>query len=197
MLMVGGSLSGFNVTWSLRAEQEAARHMKPLAVSPRVIRERFGYVLGPSGDVADRFNATSEADRQIIADAQACRAQFIITEDVDDFAWQNLIEVGISAVNPALFLSFRLTEQAYTAIIDLFVQNQVSPPTTPEEFHSAIARQHPLLFAAHANLYKVEPKQSNHASSKVLFRGRRCVACNNLAVDRCGVCSQCSTSMLV
>jgi len=171
LLMAGGPLSDFHVTWSLTAEQEAIRHMRPRATSPAVIRERFDFMLSPTGDVAGRFAATSESDRQILADTEASGAQFLITEDVDDFAEEDLIALGISAVNPDLFLSLRLTRDAYSSVIDLFARGQVAPPTTPSEFHSAIARQHPKLFAAHADLYDVKPMKSPHPTPTVLFRG--------------------------
>ena len=59
LLMVGGSPSGFRAMWSLAAEQLAALHMRPRAVAPALIRQRFGLQLTPSGD------------RQILADAVA------------------------------------------------------------------------------------------------------------------------------
>lgn len=171
LLMAGGPLSDFHVTWSLTAEQEAIRHMRPRATSPAVIRERFGFALSPTGEVAGRFAATSKSDRQILADTEASGAQFLITEDVDDFAEKDLIALGISAVNPDFFLSLRLTREAYSSVIDLFVRGQVAPPTTPTEFHSAIARQHPRLFAAHADLYDVEPARTLHTAPSTVFRG--------------------------
>lgn len=177
LLMVGGPLSDFHVTWSLTAENEAIRHLRPRAISPAVIRKRFGFRLSPSGSVAGRFIATSETDRQILADTESAGAQFLITEDVDDFAEEDLAELGISAVNPDLFLSLRLTREAYSAVIDLFVERQVAPPTTPAEFHSAIARQHPKLFAAHADLYDVEPQRTPHPPPAALLRGNRPIQC--------------------
>ena len=116
--MTDGPLSDFHVRWSLTAEQEAIRHMRPRATSPAVIRERLGFALTPTGKVAGRFAATSESDRQILADTEASGAQFLITEDVDDFAEEDLIALRVSAVNPDLFLSRRLTRDAYSSVID-------------------------------------------------------------------------------
>lgn len=184
LLMAGGPLSGFRVTWSQAAEQEASRHMRPREMSPSVIRERFGFVLSPSGVVAGRFVDTSVTDRQILADVESSGARFLITEDVDDFAEVDLVGLGISAVNPDLFLSLRLTRAAYSSVIEIFVRNQVSPPTTSAEFHSAIARQHPRLFAAFADLYAVEPKRSNCPPPAVVLRGQQCPACDtSVGVD--------------
>lgn len=171
LLMAGGPPSGFRSIWSRTAEREAVRHMPSRAVSPAVVRRRFGGVLGPTGDVGGRFRATAKPDRQILADAEAANAVFLITEDVDDFAEPDLVSVGISAVNPDLFLAARLTRAAYAMVIDLFVQRQVAPPTTHAEFHAAIARQHPLLFAAHADLYDIAPRSQPHQPPTILFRG--------------------------
>ena len=173
LLMVGGPLSGFAVVWSETAEREAARHMKPHALSPTIVRQRFGGELSPVGEGASRFLGTAAEDRQILADAVAAKAGFLITADVDDFAEADLASVGISAVNPDLFLAAKLTRKAYAAVIDLFVERQVAPPTTAAEFHSAIARQHPLLFATHADIYDIAPMPSVHPAPTVLFRGER------------------------
>lgn len=106
-----------------------------------------------------------------IPSAEVSGAQFLITEDVDDFAEEDLVGLGISAVNPDLFLSLRLTRDEYSSVIDLFVRGQVAPPTTPAGFHSAIARQHPRLFSAHADLYAMEPMTSTHMPPSALIRG--------------------------
>jgi hypothetical protein len=130
LLMVGGMPSGFHVLWSETAEREAARHLRLRAVTPSDVRRRFEIPLGPTGDIAGRFASTKGNDRQILADADAARARFLVTEDVDDFAEADLIGLGLSAVNPDLFLAERLTRDAYALVIDLFVERQVAPPTT-------------------------------------------------------------------
>lgn len=82
ILMRGAARSGFTIGWSARAEAEAARHMRPRAIPPAEVRRRYGGDLMPTGDVAGRFEATTPADRQILADADAAGARFLITEDV-------------------------------------------------------------------------------------------------------------------
>lgn len=47
-------------------------------------------------------------------DAEAAGARFLVTEDVDDYGLADLASVGISAVNPDLFLAERLTREAYS-----------------------------------------------------------------------------------
>lgn len=183
LLMVGGAPSGFTATWSLAAEQEAIRHMRSRAVSPALVRERLGLPLSPSGVDAERFVGTSGADRQILSDAVAAGVSYVITEDVDDYGSDDLAGVGVSAVNPDLFLAERLTRDAYSVVITLFVERQVNPPVTPAQFHAAIARQHPRLFAAHADLYDVEPVLGGHPEPKVMFRGSRCLRCEQIVAD--------------
>lgn len=166
ILMRGAPGSGFTVGWSATAEAEAARHMRPNATQPADVRRRYGGELTPTGNVAGRFEATDAKDRQLLADAEAAEAQFIVTEDVDDYGLDGLASVGISAVNPDLFLATRLTREAYSMVIQRFVELQVNPPTTPAQFHAAIAKNHPRLFAAHADLYAVEPSAASTASPK-------------------------------
>lgn len=195
LLMVGGAPSRFRAEWSLAAEQEATAHMRPRAVAPALIRERFGLQLTPSGSDVDRFIDTKRADRQILADALAADARFVITEDVDDYGQRDLEGVAISAINPDLFLAERLTWEAYATVIDLFVERQVNPPTTTARFHAAIAKNHPRLFTAHADLYETDPDQSLHPEPAVIFRGPRCVRCEQIiaAIDTmdAGLCPEC------
>lgn len=197
LLMVGSAPSGFRIVWSATAEQEATRHMRPRAVTPSLIRERFGVVLGPTGADAECFADTRGGDRQIISDAMAAGAQFLVTEDVDDFALDDLAKTGVSAVNPDLFLALRMNREAYALAISLFVERQVSPPTTAAQFHSAVARQHPRLFAAHADLYDVAPEHGLHCEPAVVFRGVRCLRCEQVLTragelfDGDGLCRSC------
>ena len=183
LLMVGASRSGFVVGWSATAEAEAARHMRPNATRPADVRRRYGGELTPMGDVAGRFEVTDAKDRQLLADAEAAGARFIVTEDVDDYGLDDLASVGISAVNPDLFLAMRLTREAYSTVIQRFVELQVNPPTMPAQFHAAVAKNHPRLFAAHADLYEVEPERGIHREPEVIFRGTRCLRCEQIVPD--------------
>jgi hypothetical protein len=183
ILMRGAARSGFTVGWSAAAEAEAARHMRPRAILPAEVRRRYGGDLTPTGDVAGRFEGTKPTDRQILADADAAGARFLITEDVNDYAVDDLTSVGISAVNPDLFLADRLTREAYSMVVRRFVELQVSPPTTPAQFHAAIARNHPRLFAAHADLHDIAPDKGMHREPAVIFRGSRCMRCERIIAD--------------
>ena len=196
ILMRGAARSGFAVGWSARAEAEAARHMRLRATPPAEVRRRYGGDLTPTGDVAGRFKATKPADRQILADACTAGARFLITEDVNDYGVDDLTSVGMSAVNADLFLAERLTRDAYSTVIQRFVELQVSPPTTPAQFHAAIARNHPRLFAAHADLYDIAPDKRTHREPRVIFRGSRCLRCERIIADPAtiidGLCPECS-----
>ena len=194
LLMAGGPASRFHSVWSQASEAEAIRHMRPRAISPTALRERMELLLSPSGTVGDRFRATPRADRQILADAEASGSKFLITEDVDDFAEDDLHSIGLSAVNPDLFLATQLTRKAYISVIEIFVRSQVRPPTTAAEFHQAVARNHPRLFAAHADLFKVSPAASLHAPPAVLLRGRRCISCTLVALSNAKRCIECGWS---
>ncbi len=195
-LMAGGMPSGFHAVWSETSETEAVRHMRPRATSPAVIRRRLGADLSPTGDVAGRFLATRAADRQILADTVAAGARFLITEDVDDYAPDDLAQTGVAAVNPDLFLAERLARAAYALVIELFAERQNTPRRTQAELHAAVARQHPRLFAAHADLIPdTRPGTAGQAAPAVVFRGRRCLRCEDL-VDAPtdvvgGVCAAC------
>jgi hypothetical protein len=86
-------------------------------------------------------------------------------------------------------------------VIDLFAERQIAPPTTAAEFHSALARQHPRLFAAHADLHKVGPSTSIHREAAVIFRGTRCLSCETIVarpselIDR--LCADCRRETLL
>lgn len=160
ILMRGAARSGFAVGWSATAETEAARHMRPRATPPAEVRRRYGGELTPTGKVARRFEATESKDRQLLADAEAAGARFLITEDVDDYGLADLASVGISAVNPDLFLAERLTREAHSVVMQRFVELQVNPPTTPAQFRAAIAKNHPRLVTAHADLYDIAPERA-------------------------------------
>ncbi|WP_448071816.1 hypothetical protein [Georgenia yuyongxinii] len=191
--MVARLHSGFASVWSLRAEQEAAGHMRPNAMPPSVVREAHGSELTPAGSDPERFTATKKSDRVMLADTEAAGARFLVTEDVDDFGLEDLVRAGVSAVNPDLFLAERMTRESYVYAIELFGPTQTRPRREPERIHATIAKQHPLLFAAHADLYDVEPAQSEHEPPELLFRGLRCIRCEAVVSNQLdlGVCDEC------
>lgn len=179
LLLVGSDPSGFRYTWSQTAEEEANRHLSARATSVTTLRTQIlGRALGPTGPNAAQFVATDIKDRQILADAHAAGAGFLITTDVDDFAEIDLVDTLISAVNPDFFMSLRLTEDAYRLALQQLVANMKNPPRTVAEMHGLIAARHPRLFATFADLYDALPaRQTGGHEPGVIFRGARCVLC--------------------
>lgn len=172
LLIIGGPLSGFATVWSERALVEADRHLGPGKTPVRHLVTRFGWDVGPTGEIAGRFSATDDSDRQLLADAEAADASFLVTEDVDDFDEADLVSVGISAANPDLFLSVRLTADAYREALETIGATRQRPPSAPEQIHAALGRNHPLLTARFDSLYPgVEVAERVQAEPQVVFRG--------------------------
>ena len=64
----------------------------------------------------------------MVADAIRARARYLITTDVDDFAFDDLAAHGMSAVGPDYFMALRFTEQAHREGVDLLAAMQKNPP---------------------------------------------------------------------
>jgi hypothetical protein len=123
------------------------------------------------------------------------KAHFIVTEDVDDFDSQDLIGVGVAAVNPDLFLAERATLDGYTRALRVMSDGMANPPRTPEELHVRLGRQHPSTTAAYRIAYPGEPLAATHNPPAVHYRGNRCLHC--LRIDQpltLGVCAYCHPS---
>ncbi len=184
LLIARGDPAGLAVTWSQYAEEQANRHLPPQATSLTSVRERIlSRTLGPTGTRPERFAHTQVSDRQILADAEAAGAAFLITSDVDDFAEIDLVKTSISAVNPDLFMAIRFPQGAYLYALRQLVSNMHNPPRSEAEMHALLANRHPRLFARHANVYEVPPARSAHREPKTLFRGSRCVRCGAVVPD--------------
>lgn len=171
------------MTWSRYVEIEADRHSSAAKILVVELRARTGWGLSKSGTDPQRFSSTGPKDRQVVADAVAAGAAYLVTEDVDDFSVGDLVTGGISAVNPDLFMSLRFTRAAYSIALNTLTANRTRPPDTAATMHAAIARQHPMLYAAFADLYPVNPLTSTHKRPAELFRGPRCVRCGHIAAD--------------
>src|SRR3546814_10141745 len=83
LLVVGGVPSGFRALWSRAAEREAQVHMRPRALPPSSVRERFDVLLGPTGTGAERLVGTKDGDRQLLPEAAAEVARLLVTAEVD------------------------------------------------------------------------------------------------------------------
>ncbi len=199
LLIIGGPLADFTSVWSERALAEGDRHLGPGKTPVSDLVARFGWATGPTGAVDGRFEATDIADRQLLADAEAAGAAFIVTEDVDDFGEADLASVGISAVNPDLFLSVRLTSDAYRGALAALSTGRVRPPSTAEEIHSALGRNHPLLAERFDSEFAAPIAERVQAEPAVLFRGSRCLQCASVLADPAslvrGVGPECRTTV--
>ncbi len=179
LLLVGIEAIDVIATWSERAETEANRHMRPRAISVTVFRTTiWENDLSPTGQRPSRFKATKNGDRQILADAAAAEAAFIVTSDVDDFGESDLVAEEIAAVNPDLFMATRFTEAAYRRALTQLVTSLTHPPKTAAQMHGLIGRKHPRLFERFAYLYPgTAIVTSGEPAPHVLYRGVRCIIC--------------------
>lgn len=67
---------------------------------------------------------SSITDRQVMADAILGGTTYLITSDVDDFAFEDLAASGMSAANPDYFMASRFTERAYMEGVELLAAVQ-------------------------------------------------------------------------
>jgi hypothetical protein len=132
MLIYASNASGYRVAWSRYVEEEADRNLRSRQAPTRVAREAARLGLTEEGVDAGRHAATKPPDRQVVADAVAAGAAFIVTEDVDDFGEADLIATGIAAVNPDLFMAERATREGYIEAVTLMSEGMANPPRTPE-----------------------------------------------------------------
>lgn len=143
----------------------------------------YGGEVTPPGDMAGRFAATSTSDRQILADTEAAGARFLITEDVDDFADVDLMALGLSAANPDPFRSVRMTREAYAFAVRILAETRSHPRRSRQQIHAGIAQRHPRLFAAHADLFDIQPEHGIHPEPAAIIRGSRCLRSERIVDD--------------
>jgi hypothetical protein len=130
LLLLSGPPSGFAPVWSATVEAEADRHLRPRQKPVAELRPGWGTALTPTGSNAVVFAATSPNDRQVLADAAAAGALFLVTDNVADFAATDLARAGIAAVGPDLFLSERTTRAGYREAIEWLSTHMTSPRLT-------------------------------------------------------------------
>jgi hypothetical protein len=124
------------------------------------------------------------ADRQILADAVAADAAYLITNDVDDFAEVDLVSEKVAAVTPDFFMALRFTGPAYQRALAQLVASLNNPPKTIEQMHALIGRRHRRLHQRFAALYPdSEPLTTPAHEPRVLYRGARCVVCGRSGRD--------------
>jgi hypothetical protein len=199
-LLIRCEPSGWSCTWSVQAETEANRHLRPRAQSLTTLRARHleNRALAPTGAHPERFTSTAESDRQILADAVESGAAFIVTDDVDDYGEVDLITAGISAVHYDLFLAEKTESMTYSKALSAMVRSMRNPRRTAAELHGVLAKVHPRLFTRFGDLYKVDPITSGRNESRFIFRGTRCLRCAQMQPNSAyltdGICTNCRTT---
>jgi hypothetical protein len=178
LLIASGERSGFRAVWSLGALRQADAHLRPGMTPVSDLSTRFGWATTPAGAAPERFGKTDPGDRQILADAVAADVQYLVSDDVDDFDQGELAAAGIAAVAADLFLSHRITVPGYLEALGVLAAGRLRAPSTPEQIHSALGRQHPLLAAAMSDQFPgVAIAQPTHREAAAVYRGARCVRC--------------------
>ncbi|MDR0960234.1 MAG: hypothetical protein LBM23_07785 [Propionibacteriaceae bacterium] len=175
LIMFAALEDDFVVTWSQYVEHEADRHLRSirqLSVKKLRAKENVSIELAPAGNDPSRFTRTSHKDQQVLADAAASGAHFIITEDVDDFGQADLESVSIAAINPDLFLAACVSDHAYAAAVTAMAATMSNPSLTAQQLHTKLGRQHPLTVEAHRAAFESEPMPAANRNPAVLFRGR-------------------------
>ncbi len=133
-------------------------------------------------------------DLQVIADAIEAEARYLITTDVDDFAFTDLAVHEMSAMNPDYFMALRLTENAYRRSVGLLAAVQSNPARTEAELHRVLGRRHPRLTARFADAYDTTPVEADPDQPSEVFRGVACIRCaahlDNDEQQRVGLCAE-------
>jgi len=193
LVILTAQIIGPKVTWSHLAEVQGNRNSPPAAKSVTWVRNALGRELSPTGKSPERFIATSTSDQQILADAEAAGAMYLVTGNVEDFDVTDLDALGITAVNPDLFLSTILNADAYLDVISQIAKSRKNPPQTAAYLHGRLARQHPRTVGKFAALFPSEFSPPTHLEPSTLFRGHRCIECGNLPNQELtlGLCTDC------
>lgn len=91
LLIAGARADGLRWTWSRHVETEADRHARGQASRTSVVRrEILGTELSPTAQRTEGLVTGTLEDRQVMADAIHSGARYLITTDVDDYAFDDL-----------------------------------------------------------------------------------------------------------
>jgi hypothetical protein len=89
-LVIAGA-DGMRVVWSAHVEAKADRHARGEATRISKVRtDILGMELSGSATSTEGLVTASVEDRQVMADAIGTAARYLITTDVDDFAFEDL-----------------------------------------------------------------------------------------------------------
>jgi hypothetical protein len=192
VILLAAEASNYTVTWSRHVEVEANRHLRSKQTSVTHVRQQANLELSPTGKQLARFPNTSPTDQQVLADADAAQAMFLITENVTDFAENDLTTAGITACNPDLFLAKRATTSGYLEALSFISKISTHPPFSTTQIHIRLGRIHPLTTAAHGTGLP-KPNNPTHNPPTVLYRGNHCLTClQTRQTNHYGTCINCT-----
>lgn len=110
LVIAGARIDGLRVVWSSHVEGEADRHARGTSARVSAVRtDILGMELSPSSRSTKGLVTNSVEDRQVMADAIRAGARYLITADVDDFAFEDLAAREMRAVNPDYFMALRFS----------------------------------------------------------------------------------------
>lgn len=194
LVLTGASTDGLGWTWSQHVETEADGHARGAMPTSVVRRKHLRVNLSPAARSTRGLVTETMKDRKVIADAIAVGARYVITTDVDDFAFTDLAKHEMSAVNPDYFMALRFSERAYRAALALIAETQRNPPRTAAEVHRMLGRRHPRLAARFADAYDTTLVDADADQPGVIFRGVACIRCDNHLdgeeSQRVGLCTE-------
>lgn len=195
LVIAGARADDMQVVWSSHVEVEADRHTRGTASRISTVRaDILGMELSPSAANTEGLVTLSIEDRQVMADAVRAGARYLITTDVDDFAFEDLIGNEMSAVNPDYFMALRYTEYAYRQGVGLLAEVAKNPPRIEAAVHRMLGRRHPHLTARFGDAYESAPIPADQDQPAVLFRGVACLRCDSHLDDedgrRLGLCAR-------
>lgn len=194
LLIAGGRADGLLLTWSAHVEAEADRHARGASIPTSVVRrDILGMELSRSAPATSGLLTASPEDRQVIADAVQARARFLITTDVDDFAFEDLEANDMSAVNPDYFMALRFSAHAYREGVRTLAEVAKNPPRSEADVHRMLGRRHPNLATRFADVYESNAVPADSDQPSMLFRGVICVRCEakltGIENQRLGLCA--------
>lgn len=185
LVIAGGRADGLLLTWSAHVEAEADRHARGTSLPTSVVRrEILGMELSKSARTTKGLLTAAPEDRQVVADAIRSGARYLITSDVDDFAFEDLRANGLAAVNPDYFMALRFSERAYREGVRTLAEVAKNPPRSEADVHRMLGRRHPNLAARFADVFEPNPDPADHDQPSVLFRGGDLRALRNDARGR-------------
>ena len=184
LLIAGALADGLRWTWSEHVEVEADRHTRGRASRTSFVRkEILGTELSPTAPHTEGLLSATIEDRQVIADSIVAGARYLITTDVDDFAFDDLAAHGMSAVNPDYFMAARFTEMAYKEGVSLLASVQRNPARTADEAHRMLGRRHPHLAKRFSGSYATVAVAADPDQPGTIFRGVACIRCEGPLLD--------------